>query len=248
MSSLGAVLVVGGTKGIGRAIALRFSEPGRTVVLVGHRDEEAARTTAAEVAERGARPVVVLGDVSTAEGCTEIGSAVAAEVDRLDVVVHGAVRPLPGPLLGHAPADIEEAIRTGGTSLLHLVRVLDHLLGRGSAVFFLSSLGAQRVVPGYGAIGVAKATAEAIVRYLAVELAPRGARVNTVSCGPIGTDAYREVFADADARLKAMAERTPAGRGTSPEDVAELVHRLSGPGLEMVQGQHVRVDGGLYLS
>lgn len=242
-----SVLVVGGTKGIGRATALRFAETGEFIFVNGHADTEAAEKTAAMVRDRGAEAVVILGDVSTADGAQAILDEVSAHTSHLRVVVHCAVSPVSGLLLELDPKQVERSVQTGGLSVLYLVKAAESLLSEGSSITFVSSLGALRAVPRYGAIGVAKATAEALVRYLAVELAPRGIRVNTVSSGPVDTDAYRAAFPDADERLAQAAERSPAHRPQTVDDVAKLIHLVASPGMALVQGQHIRVDGGLYL-
>jgi enoyl-[acyl-carrier-protein] reductase (NADH) len=138
-------------------------------------------------------------------------------------------------------------VHVSGLSLLYVVRAAKDLLRAGSSVFFLSSLGSKRVVPGYGAIGASKALAETLVRYLAVELAPHGVRVNTVSSGPLDTAAYRAAFPDSEERLETAARNNPSRRPLTTDDVASLIALLASPDADLVQGQEVRVDGGLNL-
>ena len=94
-------------------------------------------------------------------------------------------------------------------------------------------------------MGVSKAALETLVRYLAVELAPRGIRVNAVSAGVVETGAL-EHFPQKEAMLE-MGARNPAGRLVSPEDVADVVTYLCSPGADMIRGQTVVVDGGWSL-
>jgi enoyl-[acyl-carrier protein] reductase III len=116
---------------------------------------------------------------------------------------------------------------------------------RGSSILGISSLGSVRVLDGYTLVGASKAALEALVRYLAVELAPRGIRVNAVSAGVVETGAL-EHFPHKEAMLE-MGVNNPVGRLVSPDDVAKLVTFLCSPDAEMIRGQTVVVDGGWSL-
>jgi enoyl-[acyl-carrier protein] reductase III len=117
----------------------------------------------------------------------------------------------------------------------------------GGSIIALTSAGSIRVLPEYGAVGASKAAIESLVRYLAVELAPRNVRVNAVSPGIVDTDALRH-FPDREGLLVVGAERTPAGRLATPEDVAGVVSFLCSPSAEMIRGQVIVVDGGAGLA
>ena len=151
------------------------------------------------------------------------------------------------PVLDVDAAEFTDAVTLNGIALLYVVQAALPLLGDGSTVFFLSSRGSTAVVPGYAALGAAKAFGEMLIRYLAKELAPRGVRANTVSAGPLDTEALRAVIPNADERLQAAADANPSGRGLEFSDVAETVGWLASPAARMVQGQTVFVDSGLYL-
>ena len=106
-----------------------------------------------------------------------------------------------------------------------------------------SRRGALRAIPMYAAVGASKAALESLVRHLAVELAPRGIRVNAVSAGVVDTDALKH-FSNRDDILGSGRAKTPAGRLTTPEDVADVVLFLVSPLAQMIIGQTVTVDGG----
>jgi enoyl-[acyl-carrier protein] reductase III len=243
-----AICVTGGSSGLGRAIAERFATPGNDVFINYHADDEAAADAAAAVKAAGGTPHLVKADLTDVDGVRRLVAAVKNEVGRLDQLVHAAAKAVPGPLLECGPREIDDAIRLGGTTLIHLVREALPLLGEGSTVFLLSSRGARRVIPNYGSLGTAKALAEHVVRYLAVEVAPRGIRVNTVAPGAVDTAAYRAMFPDSwQQRLAAAAKANPTGRGVDLDDVANLVEALARPEFAMVNGQTISVDGGLSL-
>ncbi len=128
-------------------------------------------------------------------------------------------------------------------ALLTLTRHAAPSMPEGSSIVAISSLGAQRVLDDYAVVGVSKAALEALVRYLAVELAPRGIRVNAVSAGLVETGAL-EYFGNRDEMLEYYKRRTPAGRLVGPGDVADVVCFLASPEADMIRGQTLVVDGG----
>lgn len=243
-----AILVTGGTKGIGLAIALRFAKPGADVFLNYHSDDEAAQSARATIEAAGARPHLLKGDVGTPQGAQAVVQGVADRTDRLDQLVHCAVRVIAEPLLTVDPVAFTEAVNLNGTSLLYLVQAAKPLFRRGSTVFFLSSRGSRTVLPNYAAVGAPKALAEALVRYLALELAPLGVRANCVAPGTVDTEALRRVFGDkTDEYLRQQAALNPSGRNVSDDDYTALVEFLASPAGEMIQGQVLFVNGGQYI-
>jgi enoyl-[acyl-carrier protein] reductase III len=111
----------------------------------------------------------------------------------------------------------------------------------------ITSFGSTRVFSEYGVIGISKATIEALIRYLAVELAPKGITANAVSPGIVETDALKFFPIDVEDTLQAAASRTPARRVTTPEDVAKVVAFLCSDDAAMIIGQTIVVDGGWSL-
>lgn len=244
-----SILVTGGTKGIGLAIARRFAKPGTDVFLNYHADRRAADAAQAEISALGARAHLLQADIGTPEGARAVLDRVGAIVDRLDQVVHCAVRVLAEPTLSVDPHAFTAAINLNGTALVYLVQAARPLLRRGSSVFFVSSRGSRTVVPNYAAIGAGKALAEALVRYLVLELAPLGVRINCVAPGTLDTDALRSVFGDqTDALLRQQAESNPSGRNITHDDHTALVEFLASPAAAMIQGQVIFVNGGSYLA
>jgi NAD(P)-dependent dehydrogenase (short-subunit alcohol dehydrogenase family) len=243
-----AVLITGGTKGIGLAIAKRFAKPGADIFIAYRNDEASAAAASAEIAALGARPHAIKADVSNPTGARALLAKVAAIVDRLDVLVHGAVRVLVGPILDADPDAFAEAITLNGTSLVFLVQAARPLLKRGSSIIFLSSRGSRQIVPAYAAIGAGKALAEALTRYLAPELAPLGVRINCVAPGTLDTEAVRNLFgAETDAFLASEAAGNPSGRNITHDDYTGLVAFLASPEASMIQGQVIFVNGGQYV-
>ena len=241
------ILITGGSKGIGRAIAEEFATDGTDVFINYHNDDNAAKEAAEAVQSAGSTPHLIKGSVATPDGARAVLAEVALRTERLDQLVHAAVDPLAGNAMEMDADRFTDAVRLNGLGLLYVTQAASPLLGNGSTVFFLSSRGSSVVVPNYSALGASKALGESLVRYLGKELAPRGIRVNTVSAGPLDTAAIRAVIPNAEERLAAAAAANPSGRGLEFSDVTRTVRWLSSGDAPMVQGQLVFVDGGLYL-
>jgi len=244
-----AILITGGTKGIGRAIAEHFSRPGQQVFLNYVGDSASAEQARQVVQARGAECHLIRQDVGTPEGCQALLAEVAKHTGRLDQLVHCAVRVVVADLLDMDPHAFADALNVNGSALLYLTQAALPLLQRGSSIIFLSSRGGRIVLKNYAAIGAGKALAECLMRYLATELAPRGIRINTVAPSIIDTAAVRAVFGSEAGSLVAQAAATnPSGRGVHPEDCCKLIEYLASPAAEMIQGQVVFVNGGANLA
>jgi len=236
-----SVLVTGGSRGIGKAIALRFASLGATQVAIGYmRGDTAAEETASELRALGAEPILVRGNVAS----TRVAEKVA-ELGPLDVLVHAAASGVIRPALETEDKHWDWTLSANARALLSLTRAAVPSMPAGSSILAISSLGSIRVLDNYALVGASKAALEALVRYLAVELAPRGIRVNAVSAGVVETGAL-EHFPNKEAMVE-MGTRNPVGRLVSPEDVAGLVVFLCSPDAEMIRGQTVVVDGGWSL-
>jgi enoyl-[acyl-carrier protein] reductase III len=237
-----SVLVTGGSRGIGKAIALRFAELGAARVVIGYlRNDAAAESAAEELRAAGAEPVLVRGNVSSDRVAAQV-----AELGSLDVLVHNAATGVIRPALEVQKKHWDWTLDANSHALLALAQAAAPQMQPGSSIVGISSLGSTRVLENYVLVGTSKAALESLVRYLAVELAPRGIRVNAVSAGVVDTAAL-EHFPNKDEMLEMARERTPAGRMVEPADVADAVAWLASPGAAMVCGQTIVVDGGFSL-
>jgi enoyl-[acyl-carrier protein] reductase III len=245
-----SILVTGGTKGLGRATALRFAAPGIDVFVSYHADEAAAENTAAAIREKGATAHLVQADLGTIEEAKATVAAVAQVTDRLDQLVHCAVdASLRGPVLEMEPDRFARAVQCNGLALLTLVQSAVPLFRRGSAVVFVTSRGSQIAVSGYGAIGAPKSLGEALVTYLAVELAPLGVRANSVAASTLDTESLRSVLSEDRAMrwLERATKQNPSGRLVEVSEVVDAIEFLCSDQATMIQGQRLNVDGGFYL-
>ena len=237
-----SVIVTGGSRGIGKAIALHFAELGAKRVALGYlRNDRAAEETAEEVRAAGAEPLLLRGNVASERVVRE-----AAELGPFDAVVHTAATGVIRPALETEEKHWDWTLSANARALLSLAKGLAPEMKAGSSFVGISSLGSTRVLENYVLVGVSKAALEAVVRYLAVELAPRGIRVNAVSAGVVETGAL-DHFPNRERMISESLERTPAGRLVEPRDIAEAVCFLCSGAAEMVRGQTLVVDGGFSL-
>jgi enoyl-[acyl-carrier protein] reductase III len=234
------VFVTGGSRGIGRAIALRFARDGAERVAIGYlRNDTAAEETAEELRALGAEPTFVRGNVTSQRVLDEV-----AALGPLDVLVHNAATGVIRPALETEDKHWDWTLNANARALLQLARVAAPNMPDGSSIVALSSLGAQRVLDNYVLVGTSKAALESLVRYLGVELAPR-IRVNAVSGGVVETGAL-EHFPNREEMLRAGAAN-PVGRLVAPDDIAGAVAFLCSEDADMIRGQTIVVDGGFSL-
>ncbi len=235
-----SVFVTGGSRGIGREIALRFADLGATRVALSYlRNDTAAEETAGEIRERGAEALLLRGNVGDAEKAASF----IEELGALDVLVSNAATGVIRPALELEERHWDWTMNANARAFLTLSRHAAPRMQPGSSIVAISSLGSRRVLDNYVLVGASKAALEALVRYLAVELSPKGIHVNAVSAGLVETGAL-EYFPNRDEMLDRYRERTPAGRLVEPRDVAEVVCFLASPAAGMIRGQTVVVDGG----
>jgi enoyl-[acyl-carrier protein] reductase III len=236
------VLVTGGSRGIGKAIALRFARAGQERVAIGYlRNDSAAEAAAGEVRAAGAEPVLIRGNVSSARVLEQV-----RDLGPLEAVIHNAATGVIRPALEVEDKHWDWTLNANARSLLGLAQAAVPQMAPGSSIVALSSLGSFRVLENYVLVGTSKAALESLVRYLAVELAPRGIRVNAVSGGVVDTGAL-DHFPNREEMLDAARGRTPAGRMVTVDDMAGAVMFLCSPDAEMIRGQTIVVDGGFSL-
>jgi enoyl-[acyl-carrier protein] reductase III len=238
-----SVLVTGGSRGIGKDIALRFAELGAARIALSYlRNDRAAEETAEELRKLGAEPILVRGNL----GEPDKAAALVEQAGQLDILVSNAATGVIRPLLELEEKHWDWTMNANARALLSLARHAAPSMQPGSAIVAVSSLGSQRVLENYALVGTSKAALEALVRYLAVELAPRDIRVNAVSAGLVETGAL-DYFPNRDEMLAWYEQRTPAGRLVGPRDVADAVCFLCTPEAAMIRGHTLVVDGGYSL-
>jgi len=246
VSAAREILVTGGGRGIGRAIALRFAGTGARVFVNFFVNRDAAEKTAKEIEAAGGAAHLVQADMKEPAEIKRLFAEIQKVTPHLDVLVSNAASGVLKNALELSAKHWDWVMATNARPLMLCAQEAAKMMTSGGRVISLSSVGSGRVIPGYAAVGVSKAAAEAITRYLAVELAPRGITVNTVCAGAIDTDIWR-MIPDGERLLGAAKSRTPAGDLVSAEAVADIVYFLASPAAQPIQGQIIVADGGYSL-
>ena len=246
-------LVTGGSRGIGRATAIKLAEAGADVVLTYLNAPADAQEVGERVLGLGRRTLVVRADLSNEEDCVNLAGAVEEAFGRLDILVSNAAGGGFRSLVEVTADNFEYAMNLNARAFMLLMQSAASLLERNderpgrAAAITISSFGANRALPMYGAIGATKAALESLTRHFALELGPRGVNVNCVRAGVVDTGALRSLPA-AQAVLDERAKRSLAGgRNVEPDDVADAIVFLASPMAEMIQGATLIVDGGTSL-
>jgi enoyl-[acyl-carrier protein] reductase III len=239
-------LVLGGSRGIGRAIALRLAEEGAHVIINFARSEAEAERTAADCRGFGVEARTIQADVGDGDALRALFESLREDDGGLDILVNNAARGLerPRPALEQRSGHLHRTMDVNLFGPWTAVQLAAPLLERSSAgsVVNLLSPGSARYMPDYSAVGVSKGALASLTMYLAVELAPRGVRVNAVSAGWVeGSEGEHSYRAETSDRVR---PHVPVGRNVMPGDVAAVVAWLCSDEAPMLVGQTIHVDGG----
>ena len=239
-------LVTGGSRGIGRAISIALARQGAQAVVVNYLENDAeAQATKQQVEENNSRCILAKANLLFPQEVDRLFETVRSEIGHLGALVHCAAIGAFKPLMQVKPNQWDLSVNINARGFLLCVQKAVPLMKSGSIVA-ISSLGSRRYVRNYGAMGATKAALESLIRYLAVDLGPRGIRVNGVAGGFVTTSSIPK-FPDADDMLEEARLRTPCGRLGTPEDIAGVAMFLISPAAGWICGQTIVADGGLSL-
>ena len=237
------VLVTGGTRGIGRAISLRLARAGASVVANYARNDETAESLRGLATAEGLKLDLLRADLTLPKGMASVKERMEAVQGPVISVVHCAATGVHKPFEQLTTRHWDWTMALNVRAFFELVQQLLPLLGAGSALVPVSSAGAVRSVPTYTTVGTSKAALESLARHMALELAPRGIRVNILSPGSVETDAW-DAFPDKERRLAEAIARSPLGRLVTLDEVARAAQFLCSPASTGMIGHTLVIDGG----
>lgn len=242
-------LVTGGSRGIGRAIALRMAEAGANVV-VSSRKAEDCEAVVAEIAAAGGNAIAVPCNVSHLETLPALVQAAREAFGTIDILVgNAAANPYYGPLTGIEERALDKIMATNLKANLWLCKeVLPGMAERrDGAVIFLASIAGLRGTDDIGAYGMSKAALESMARSLAVRWGQHNIRVNCIAPGLVKTDFARALWENPE-KLRAAEAAYPLRRIGEPDDIAGTAVWLASPAGAFVTGQTIVVDGGVTIA
>ena len=239
-------LVTGGSRGIGRATALRLAECGADVIINYVSSASAARETAEGVVAKGRNAYIIKADVRERTDVRSMLEFVTSEIGQLDILVSNAASGGFHSLLASTENNFSAAMNINVLALISLVQASVPLLKKSAPrakIIAISSHGSTMAIPWYGLIGASKAALESVARHLTLEVGDY-ANVNVIKAGLVETDSTKNI-PGADQMFAGRTEKTMVGnRYLMPEDIANAVCFLASSMSDMVQGAVLTVDGG----
>ena len=240
-------LVTGATSGIGKATAIRLSEAGARIAAVGRNQEELA-AVCNEINKRGGQALAIRADVTVKPIPRRIINEAVEKLGALDVLVNAAGHISNGTIETTKMADWDAMMNVNLRAVFNLMQqAVDHLEARRGNIVNVSSVTGLRAFPGVLAYCVSKAGLDQLTRCAALELAPKGIRVNAVNPGVVVTDIHKR-GGMSDEAYEAFLERSkqthPIGRVGSAREVAELILYLASERAAWITGATYSIDGG----
>lgn len=236
-------VVTGAGRGIGRGIALALADAGVHVAFNYLHNRKAADETLRLLVERKVDCFASRANVADPQAMEGFFREVQEKFGALDLLVHNAASGVERPATELTLHHFQWTLEINAWGLLSATRLAAPLMQGGGSVVAISSLGSMRALPYYAAVGASKAAIESLSRHLAAELGPTGIRVNVISAGAVDTDALKH-FPNREELLSETMRRTPLGRLTTPEDVANTVLFLASDLSAGMTGSTLFVDGG----
>ena len=234
-------VVTGASSGIGAAVARAYADSGAAVALVG-RDASRLERTRSGIEAGGGTTVVVETDLTAPAACSALVTDVVARLGRVDVVLHaaGVFEVVP---FGVDAEQLDRQWETNVRAAYLLVHAALPHLAAGASVVLMSSIAGKVGFPSASGYCATKGAIDNLVRALAVDLGPRGIRVNALAPGNVHSPMNDALFAD-PAYEKAMLERTPLGRIGVTEDITAAAVLLASDAGSYITGASIPIDGG----
>jgi NAD(P)-dependent dehydrogenase (short-subunit alcohol dehydrogenase family) len=244
-----SALITGAASGVGRATAKRFADEGASTIGLFDLNAANLEIVAAEVAERGAKPISFAADVTSTQSCQEAVSRVAADAGRLDILISNAPAHSASPFLDMTVEEWDRVIAVMLRTSLVLGQLAARAMiadGKGGSINYTASISAIGASAEYAHYGAAKAGMVNLAKTMAIELVSKGIRVNTVSPGPLDTPQSLAVLGSEEAMQRAREHwpLVPMGRLGLPEEIAAAYAYLVSDDAAYVTGHNLVVDGG----
>lgn len=247
-----SVLVTGGSRGVGRAIALEFARRGADVTIVYRSSTAAAEAVRGEIEGMGAGCLAVQADLVDAQAAAGAFASAVERFGRVDTVAHSAGAPVDWkPVREHAPGSWAEFVNNDLVGAFNILQpAVRHMHeARGGAIVAISSIAAQMCQAHNSEGAAAKAGLEALIRVIAREEGRYGIRANAIAIGLTDTQQARDALAQwGEKATERIISGIPLGRMGRPEEIARLAAWLCGEDGAYMTGKVIQLDGGQIIS
>jgi NAD(P)-dependent dehydrogenase (short-subunit alcohol dehydrogenase family) len=246
-------LITGGSRGLGRSMALHLAERGVDVLFTYRSGQAQAAEVRDRIVAQGRKAVALRLDVGDSASFDSFAAAVGAELARtwqrkqFDSLVHNAASSVYASFVETTAAQLEEMFNLHVKGPVLLTQRLLPLLADGGRILNVSSGLTRFTLPGYAAYASMKGAVEVLTHYMAKELGARKITVNAIAPGAIETDFGGGVVRDNPEVNRMIASATVLGRAGLPDDIGAAVAMLLSPGSGWLNGQRIEVSGGMYL-
>ncbi|ACG74572.1 short-chain dehydrogenase/reductase SDR [Anaeromyxobacter sp. K] len=246
-------LVTGGSRGLGRSMALHLADHGTDLIVTYRTGSDEAQALVAEITRRGRKSVALPLDVADADGFPAFVEAVRSALrlvwdrDRFDFLVNNAGVGLHAPFAQTTEEQFDQLMKIHLRGPFFLTQRLLPLIADGGRILNVSTGLARFSLPGYAAYATMKGGIEVLTRYLAKELGPRRIAVNAIAPGAIETDFGGGVVRDNPELNRGIAAQTALGRVGLPDDIGGAVAMLLAPESNWITGQRIEFSGGMML-
>lgn len=245
-------LITGGSRGLGRNMALHLARAGTDIVLTWQNNEAAARAVVAEIESLGRRAACLPLDVADSRAFPGFAGKVQALLAgwgaaRFDILVNNAGTSLHVPLMQVTEQQFDDIVAVHFKAVVFLTQALVPLLNDGGRILNISSGLARVSLPGSGVYGATKGAVEVLTRYQARELADRRITVNVLAPGAVETDFSGGMVRDNPEVNRRVAEMTALGRPGLPDDIGGAAAAILAEGSGWITGQRIEASGGMVL-
>ncbi|MDE3183221.1 MAG: SDR family oxidoreductase [Bacteroidota bacterium] len=246
-------LITGGSRGLGKEMAIRLAEKGADIVITYVSKKEAAEEVVKDIEAKGSKAAVLKFDANDIKGIAcfvdqfkEILSS-KWDTDKFDFLINNAGNGDNIPFAEATEEQFDLFMNIHYKSVYFLTQKLLPLMNDNGRIINLSSGTTKYVIPAYPLYAPMKGAVEVLTRYLAKEVGPRGITVNVVAPGPVETDFNNGGNRDIPERKKFLAARTALGRVGLPEDIGGVIAFICSDDARWITGQRIEVSGGMNL-
>ncbi|GLV53357.1 short-chain dehydrogenase [Dictyobacter sp. S3.2.2.5] len=246
-------IITGGSRGLGKSMAMNIAAKGQDVILTYNSKKEEAEEVVAQIERQGRKAVALQLDASNAKSFADFAEAVKAALnhtwqrDTFDFLVNNAGFGLNSPITETTEEQFDQLVNVHFKGAFFLTQKLLPLMADGGRIINISSGLARFSLPGNSVYGAVKGAIEVLTRYMAVELGSRGIAVNTVAPGPIATDFGGGMVRDNEAVNQRLSSQTALGRVGQAQDIGGVVASLLSEEMGWVNGQKIEASGGIFL-